>query len=338
VAADHFYDRYPGRYRLRSHEVNTVYNRTTVINNITVDNRNRVVNRGIDPRRVEAVTRQPIRQVAVRDVQRERFRSRTGQGTRDVTATGRLAPTGRTTTTTVPTSDGTRRTRDRTQSPTVSPSAEVPVTGTEVERTGRTSERTRGVTTTPVTPSTTPAATRPTANAVTAPKQAERQPLRTTPNTTVQQPSVRVQPQRTVPPSRSLPPQAAPQSQLQRPAETRVQTVPTTPRTTRSVAVQPSVSVPTQPNTASRRVPETPKLERSTAYGSTFSSRSGNVTAAPTRVMPDSARGSVPPSFTPPAASHSRAAGGSSGPPVNAGSGRGSSDRGGDRGARRDQP
>ena len=49
------------------HQVNQVFNNTTVINNIVQGNNNVIVNQGISPTRITAVTGTPIRQVPIRD-------------------------------------------------------------------------------------------------------------------------------------------------------------------------------------------------------------------------------------------------------------------------------
>jgi hypothetical protein len=57
----------PWQYHLARHEVAKVYDRSTVINNITIHN-NTIVNRGMAPERVTAVTRREVPKVQLRDV------------------------------------------------------------------------------------------------------------------------------------------------------------------------------------------------------------------------------------------------------------------------------
>jgi len=61
-----FCDPHPRQHRIGSGEVGQIYNHTTVVNNFDVRDHN-FVNRGIDPERITAVTRMPIRQVAIRE-------------------------------------------------------------------------------------------------------------------------------------------------------------------------------------------------------------------------------------------------------------------------------
>jgi hypothetical protein len=61
-----FCDPYPRRHRIGSGEVGQFYGHTTVINNFDARDHN-LINRGIDPERITAVTRTPIHQVEIRE-------------------------------------------------------------------------------------------------------------------------------------------------------------------------------------------------------------------------------------------------------------------------------
>jgi hypothetical protein len=61
-----FCDPHPRRHRIGSGEVGQIYNHTTVINNINVQN-NTIVNTGIAPEHITTVTRTPIHQVEIRE-------------------------------------------------------------------------------------------------------------------------------------------------------------------------------------------------------------------------------------------------------------------------------
>lgn len=67
VPVSRFCDPRPYRYRLPGHHVTRIYHNTTVINNYGSGNRNTVINRGIAPERISAVTKTEIRPVALRD-------------------------------------------------------------------------------------------------------------------------------------------------------------------------------------------------------------------------------------------------------------------------------
>ncbi|MCW5553017.1 MAG: hypothetical protein KIS67_12760 [Verrucomicrobiae bacterium] len=67
VPVSRFCDPRPYRYRLPGHHVTKIYHNTTVINNYGSGNRNTVINRGIAPERISAVTKTEIRPVALRD-------------------------------------------------------------------------------------------------------------------------------------------------------------------------------------------------------------------------------------------------------------------------------
>ncbi|MBE0541592.1 MAG: hypothetical protein IH623_09415 [Verrucomicrobia bacterium] len=67
VPVSRFCDPRPYRHRLSAHHVTKIYNNTTVINNYGSGNRNTVINRGIAPERISAVTKTEIRPVALRD-------------------------------------------------------------------------------------------------------------------------------------------------------------------------------------------------------------------------------------------------------------------------------
>lgn len=68
VSYHHFCDRYVHRHRLPRHQTTVVYNNSTVINNYVVGNNNTIVNEGIPPKRISAVTRREIPKVHLRDV------------------------------------------------------------------------------------------------------------------------------------------------------------------------------------------------------------------------------------------------------------------------------
>jgi len=67
VPTKDFCDPHPRRHRLEAGEVTRIYNQTTVINNINFDNRHQgMVNVGIPPHDITAVTRQEIHPITVR--------------------------------------------------------------------------------------------------------------------------------------------------------------------------------------------------------------------------------------------------------------------------------
>jgi len=68
VPTRNFCDPHPARYRVGRTQVTQVFNRTTVINNFNVNSRSHtIVNFGIDPQHITAVTKVPIHQVAIRE-------------------------------------------------------------------------------------------------------------------------------------------------------------------------------------------------------------------------------------------------------------------------------
>jgi hypothetical protein len=67
VPLSHFYDPHPYRYRLPAHNVTQVFNKTTIINNFGAGSHNTVINHGISPNRITAVTKTEIRKVAIRE-------------------------------------------------------------------------------------------------------------------------------------------------------------------------------------------------------------------------------------------------------------------------------
>jgi hypothetical protein len=66
VPIGHFCDPHPRRYFVAQAQVTQIYNHTMVINNFNGHGRN-LANRGINPEHITAVTRTPIRPVAIRD-------------------------------------------------------------------------------------------------------------------------------------------------------------------------------------------------------------------------------------------------------------------------------
>jgi hypothetical protein len=68
VPTKNFCDPHPFRYRAPQTQIVQIYQRTTIINNFNVNSRDRtIVNAGIAPERIAAVTRQPIQRVTLRD-------------------------------------------------------------------------------------------------------------------------------------------------------------------------------------------------------------------------------------------------------------------------------
>jgi hypothetical protein len=75
VPTRNFCDPHPRRYRAEPAEVTRIYNHTTIINNITINNRDRTfVNNGIPPQRISAATHTEIRPVAIRETSAPGFR------------------------------------------------------------------------------------------------------------------------------------------------------------------------------------------------------------------------------------------------------------------------
>jgi hypothetical protein len=66
VPTHRFCDSRPYRHFVPRHEVTKIYNKTVVVNKI-VGNNNTIINQGIAPERISAVTRTPIRKVSLRD-------------------------------------------------------------------------------------------------------------------------------------------------------------------------------------------------------------------------------------------------------------------------------
>jgi hypothetical protein len=68
VPAQNFCDPHPRRYRVTPAEVTKIYNHTTIINNFNVNSHDRtVVNNGIPPERISAVTHREIPRVNIRE-------------------------------------------------------------------------------------------------------------------------------------------------------------------------------------------------------------------------------------------------------------------------------
>jgi len=68
VPTRHFCDPHPRRFRVRDADRPQIFNHTTVINNFNVNSRNHtVVNNGIPPQRISAISKTPIHQVAIRE-------------------------------------------------------------------------------------------------------------------------------------------------------------------------------------------------------------------------------------------------------------------------------
>lgn len=70
-----FCDPQPWRHRLPPHQAAGVYNNTTVINNITVNSNNTLINEGPSRERISAMTRSEIRKVNLRDVPAENVKT-----------------------------------------------------------------------------------------------------------------------------------------------------------------------------------------------------------------------------------------------------------------------
>jgi len=75
VGANHFADRHLRERRLPPRQVNVVINNTKVVNNYVVGSGNRIINQGVDRGRVETVTGTRVREVAVREMPREKART-----------------------------------------------------------------------------------------------------------------------------------------------------------------------------------------------------------------------------------------------------------------------
>lgn len=71
VPTGRFHDRAPWRHALPRHQVVNVYNRTTVINNITHNSNNSLINEGPERDRIARITRSEIQKVNIRDVPAE---------------------------------------------------------------------------------------------------------------------------------------------------------------------------------------------------------------------------------------------------------------------------
>jgi hypothetical protein len=68
VGYGHLLDRGFRRHVLPRHELAQTYGRSTVINNIVINNQNTIINHGVPTDRIKAVTRQEVRKVQVRDL------------------------------------------------------------------------------------------------------------------------------------------------------------------------------------------------------------------------------------------------------------------------------
>ena len=68
VAWPHFHSRHYHRHTVPSQRARTIYNNSTVVNNIIVGNNNTIINRGIEVDRVSRFTQRDIKPVRVRDV------------------------------------------------------------------------------------------------------------------------------------------------------------------------------------------------------------------------------------------------------------------------------
>lgn len=66
VSYNHFHGRHYDRYCVPRREVGSIYNHTTVVNNIIRGNNNTIINQGISPSRITAATGTPIREVSIR--------------------------------------------------------------------------------------------------------------------------------------------------------------------------------------------------------------------------------------------------------------------------------
>ncbi len=70
VPIRNFYDRHPGRYRVRGNNITQIYNHTTVVQRYDRGEHGRVINHGIPVDRVRSVTRANIRPIQIRDADR----------------------------------------------------------------------------------------------------------------------------------------------------------------------------------------------------------------------------------------------------------------------------
>lgn len=70
VPIRNFYDRHPGRYRVRGNNVTQIYNHTTIVQRYDRGDNGRVINHGIPVDRVRSVTRANIRPIQIRDTDR----------------------------------------------------------------------------------------------------------------------------------------------------------------------------------------------------------------------------------------------------------------------------
>lgn len=70
VPVRHFCDREPWHYRVEHAEADRIYNRTTVVNDFTVNNHTTIINHGIPPRHISDVTHTPIHEVTIRESNR----------------------------------------------------------------------------------------------------------------------------------------------------------------------------------------------------------------------------------------------------------------------------
>lgn len=68
VPWQHFHSRHYHRHHVHSQQARTIYNNSTVVNNIIVGNNNTIINRGIEVDRVSRFTRTEIQPVRVREV------------------------------------------------------------------------------------------------------------------------------------------------------------------------------------------------------------------------------------------------------------------------------
>src|SRR6266700_438234 len=80
VPFDHFTDRHLPDHRLDTRQANTIFSATTVNKNFVVGPDQRIINRGVDPRRIEAATGTSLRQVAARELSARERAFRAGAG------------------------------------------------------------------------------------------------------------------------------------------------------------------------------------------------------------------------------------------------------------------
>ncbi|MCI0534989.1 MAG: hypothetical protein L0Z50_07160 [Verrucomicrobiales bacterium] len=97
VPTGRFHDRTPWRHALPRHQVVNVYNRTTVINNITHNSNNTLINEGPGRDQIARITRSEIQKVNIRDVPVEGSRiiksDRLERGGKELTVYRPLNPT-----------------------------------------------------------------------------------------------------------------------------------------------------------------------------------------------------------------------------------------------------